>query len=163
MFAWLVGRLVAHGFAGIRAVDVFVATGDPAGAVLQASAVIFATGENRAVTRDCRVFKMALEAEIGITLDEHLLVYRAVRVMADSASFDHGVMLEEEWALLGGMALCARLVGGFELGRACAGHDVALVRIVAFGAGHLAGHDWVAVRQTELAALIEMALETGFG
>jgi len=81
-------------------------------------------------------------------------------IMADGAAFAHGVMFENEWALLGGMALGAGF--GLVLYTGSAALDgVALVRVVAFGATHFAGHHGMAMREAELTAFVEMALETG--
>jgi len=122
--------------------------------------VIF-TDHNIAIAFDSRVFEVALEAEIGVALDEHLLVHRAVRVVAGGAAFAQGVVRENKGAFLGGVALGASFGLVLETGSGTR-NGIALVRVMAFGAGHLAVHDGVAVREAEFAAFIEVTLETGF-
>jgi hypothetical protein len=162
--AFMVGRWlevsVTHGLAGVRAVDIFVAAGAPACAVLDAGAVVLAAHKEDAVSGDCGMFKMAPQAEVVVAGDQHFLVHRAVGVMADGATLDHGVVLEEEWTLLSRMAFGARLVLILQVGPGIH-DDVALVRVVTVAARDVAGEHLVGVRQAELAALVEMALKAG--
>lgn len=83
-------------------------------------------------------------------------------VMAGGAAFAHGVMFENKGAFLSRVAFGAGFCFVFQT-RSVAFDGVALVRIVTLGAAHLAGHDGVTVGEAELAALVEMALETRFG
>ena len=108
------------------------------------------------------MLEVALQAEVGIAGDQHLLVHRPVRVVADRAAFHHGVVLEEERALLRRMALRAGLVRGFQI-RAAARDHMALVRVVAVVAAHASGQHGVGMRQVELAALVQVAGEAGLG
>lgn len=105
---------------------------------------------------------MTLQTEIGVTLDQHFLVNRTVRVVTGDAAFTHGVVFENKRSLLGGMALGAGIVFSFEAAGA-AFDGVTFVRIMAIGAAHFAGENWVAMGEAEFAALIEMALKAGFG
>ena len=107
--------------------------------------------------------EVAAEAQVGVPRDEHLVVDRAVRVVAGGAAFlaDRAVLIGVRTRLLGVAA-----EAGFGRGRqggAAAADGVVLVRVMAVAAAHLAGEHRVAVRQAELAALVEVALEAGFG
>ena len=141
---WVTG-LVAHGFAGVGAVDIFVAARRPAGTVLHPSAVIFTAGYDRAVTdgtwdtrRDesGRVLKVAAQTKVVIAGNQHLLIHRTVGIMANRAAFDHGVMLKKERPFLCRMALRTSLVRCFEIG-ATPGNYIPLMRVMAVIAGHL--------------------------
>ena len=96
-----------------------MATGRPAGAVLQPSAMILAASYDFTVTHKAgnpvddepsRVLQVTAQTKVGITRNQHFLIHGAVRVVASGAAFHHGIVLEEEWPLLRRMALGAGLV-----------------------------------------------------
>ena len=154
----------------IGTMDTFVAARAPAGAAVDARGVgnaigearMVFTGNDRAIADGGGMFEMALQAEISVALDEHLLVDRAVRVMAGGAALAHGVVFKNERSFLRCMACGAGFSFILETGCAPAFDGVALVRVVALGAAHFAGEDGMAVRQAEFAAFIEMTLKAGF-
>ena len=121
------------------------------------------TGNDRAVANRGGMFEMAFQAEIGVALDEHFLVHRTMGTMANRAALTHGVVFENKRAFLGRVAFSAGFIFAFETTSAATLDGVALVRVVALGAAHFSGEHRVAVRQAKLAALVEMALKTGFG
>ena len=124
--------------------------------------MILATGYDGAVAGDRGVLQVAPQAEVGVAGDQHLVVHRAVRVVADGAALEHGIVPEEERALLGSVALRARLVRGLEVG-ATPFDDVALVRLMTIRASDLPGEDRVRVGEAKMAAFVEVALEAGLG
>ena len=155
----------------IGTVDAFVAARAPASAAIDArgigdavgeTGVVF-TGNDRAVAFRNGVFKMAFQAEIGVALNEHFLVHRTMRAVARDAAFAHGVVFENEWTLLRRVAFGAGFILALESACAATLDRIALVRIMAFRAAHFSGEHRMAVRQAELATLVEMALETSFG
>jgi hypothetical protein len=160
--ACVAAGLIPHGLAGVGAVNVFVAACAPAGALLQAAAVFLAADNDGAVTLHGRMLEVTSQAEVGVTSDEHLLIHRPVRVVADRAAFEHGIVLEEEGALLRGMALRARLVLVLEV-CPCVYDDMASMRIMAVTARYVTVEDLMRMREMELAAFVEMALEAGLG
>lgn len=81
---------------------------------------------------------VALQAQRLVALIEHLLVHGAVGAVADGAAFADSRMREDERADLLLVALIASFVLAIELG-AAAFDGVALVRVVAITAAHLAG------------------------
>jgi hypothetical protein len=123
--------------------------------------VVFACYD-RAIALSYGMFKMALETEIGVTLDEHLLIHRTMWIVTSRAAFAHRVVLKNKWAFLGGVALGAGLSLVLET-RAAALDGIAFVGVVTFGAAHFAGHHGMAVWEAEFAAFIEVAMEAGFG
>jgi hypothetical protein len=107
------------------------------------------------------LLEMAVDTQILISHREHLLVDGTMRVMAGGAAVAHGFVLKNERTTLRGMAPQAGLVLG-QQGRA-ARHGVALVRIVAIPALHpVLGH-LVVIGQCELAAHLQVTLETVLG
>lgn len=138
------------------AVDGFMTTGAPAGAPREESGVIPAADDD-APGRGL-LLEMALETEVGAAGDEHLVVHGAVDAVARGTAFADGLMFEHEGPALRGVALVAGLVLGDQGGAAPLG--VAAVRIVAIGAGHFTAFQGVMVREIELAALVQMTLET---
>ena len=108
------------------------------------------------------VLKVALGAEGGIALSKEFLVHRTMRLVTNEAAFAGGLVLVNERPSLLRMATEAGLVVAHERSAAC-DNRVALVRIMAITAGHLVVQHGMCVRQVELAALVEMAIETGLG
>jgi hypothetical protein len=103
---------------------------------------------------------VAAKAKIGITFDEHFLVDRAVRAVADDATFPQRIVLEDKWPSLVSMALGATLIPPRH-GQAAGGfHDVRAVRVVALDAVHAAFNDRVMLGQVELSLHIQVALKT---
>jgi len=105
---------------------------------------------------------VAAETEIGISCDQHLLIHRAVRIMAGRATFLHRAMLEDERTLLLRMALGAGFALAFQVGSGALDR-IAGVNIVAIYAGDFPGKNRMGIWQTELAPLIKVTGETGFG
>jgi len=81
--------------------------------------------------------------------------------VTDGAAFLHGAMLEDERTLLRRMAPGASFDLGFQIGARTLDR-ITLVRVVTVAATDLAGQHRMAVRQAELTALVEVALEAGF-
>jgi hypothetical protein len=108
------------------------------------------------------LLEMATEAKIGVASDKHLLVDRAMNCMAGRAAFAYGLVLENKRPALGGMTLTASL--GFD-GQGCAAafNCLAFVGIVTIGARDFALENRMVVGEIELAAFIEMTVETNFG
>ena len=158
--------LVTKGFASIRTMDCFVAACGPAVTILQTRTVIFTADDDvtgATAAEALRVLQMALHAQVGIALGEHFLVHGAMGIMTSDASFAHSLVIEDEGTLLLGMALGAGLILGLEAGGAAALDRIALVDIMAIGAGHLAIHHLMGIGKAELAALLKMALEASLG
>jgi hypothetical protein len=153
----------------LGAVNRFVATRRPAGALLQPAGVVAIADEDLAVGG--LLLEMALQAEIGAALGEQLLVHRAVRGMAGNATLANCFVLENKWPALGGVTFQAgavrtqhsdattlhflRHVGPAAFDR------VALVRVMAIGAAYLAFEHRMMMRQVERGADIGVTLETG--
>lgn len=139
--------------------------GGPACAVAQMRGVIFASDENGPVAgragRDH--LGMATEAEIVVTLDEHLFIHRTVRLVADDAALAQGGVLKDHGPGFLAMALRAGFVFAGERETMRGFHDVHAVRVVALNAVHLAFDDGVMLREIELRVRLEVALEAGFG
>lgn len=136
-----------------------MAAGAPACAALQTRGVIFAADDDLTGAGD---FEMAAEAEIVIASDEHLLIYGAVRIVARGAAFKHRVVFIDEGTGLLRVAARAGFVGRREIQRAALDR-IPLVRIVAIAAGDFAGEHRMRVRETHLAALLNVTLEAGVG
>ena len=108
------------------------------------------------------LLEVALQAEVGVALGEHLLIGGTVRVVAACATFADGIVFEYERASLCGMAFGAGVVGACErCSPALVGR--ALVRVMAVGAGHLAVEHLVGEGHAELGLGVEVALEAGVG
>jgi hypothetical protein len=123
--------------------------------VVRVANVNVAAGNSRALR-----LRVAAEAEIGITFDEHLQVDRAMRAVASDATFTQRVVLEDKWPGLVSMALRATLIPprhGQPPGRF---HDVHAVRIVALDAVHPPFQDRVVLGEVELSLHLQVALKT---
>ena len=139
------GASVAEVEAGVGTVRCLVAAGAPAGALHQAGGMILrrvqdGIGVDLAAADRC--FKMALQAEVGVAGDEHLLVHRAVRVVTGRAAFLHGPVFKDKGTFLGGVALRAGFVLAFHCG-AAAFDGIARVNLVAIHAGNLPREHWM--------------------
>src|SRR3954468_18419207 len=95
--------LVAEVGVHLRPVNRFVATGRPAGALLQPAGVVSVADQNLAVTG--LLLEMALQAQICAALGQHFLVHRAVRRMAGDATFANRFMFKNKRPTLRGMTL----------------------------------------------------------
>ena len=94
-----------------------------------------------------------------------------MRRVTARAALAHCFMLENEWTTLRGMALGAGFIeaekkhaAAFDLLREIrfgAFERLTFVRVVAINAAHFALQDWMAMREIEFRAHLEMALETG--
>jgi hypothetical protein len=103
---------------------------------------------------------MALQAQVGIILDEELAIDGAVGIVAHRAAFPHRLMLEHKWPRLLPVALRAILVEPRHGQPARWFQNVAAVRIVAFHAIHFPFHHRMALGQMKLGLGLQVALET---
>lgn len=148
----------------VRAVDSGVATGRPTGAVPDQVRMIYFSDVKVPDTARARSLHlgMAFKAKIGIPLHQHLGVDRTVGIMADDATFPHGLMFEDKRAGLITMTWRASLVqtghgqtaGGF--------HDIHAVGIVALHTAQLAFRHRMMLREVEGCLHFKMTGETGF-
>ncbi len=136
---------------GVGAVNGFVAAGAPASALVEAAGSAtcgigwaVTTGGAHGVGGAGMAVKVALEAEGGIPLSEHLLIHRTVRIVAGGATFFDCIVGKDEWTHLSLVALGAGFIIAVEL-RAATFDGIALVRVMALGATHLAGKNRVTV------------------
>ena len=129
-------------------------TGGPAGTGAGGAIAVSAATDGEVVAWEL-LLEVALEAEVGIPLGEHLLIDGTVWVMAGRATFTNGFVLEGEGAGLDSVAIRAGVV---DLGY----RGAALMRVMAIAAAHLASEHRMAVGHRELSLLVEMALEAGF-
>jgi hypothetical protein len=106
---------------------------------------------------------VTLKAEIGVPLDQHFGINRAVGIMANSAAFAECLVLKNKRPGLLLMALGAALI------QACHGkparrfHNVHPVRIMALDAVHFPLNDRMMLGEAEFRAGFQMTLETGIG
>lgn len=145
----------------VRAMHGRVTAGAPTAPESQKSRMILAANKNSSLTRrrTCRL-GVTLQAQVVVALDEHGLVDRAVRIMADGAALAQRLVLEDEPLGLFAMTLRTRFVeprhgktaGGFQ--------DIPAVRVVALHTIHFAFDDRMMLRQVELRVRLEMTLKT---
>lgn len=133
-----------------------MAAGGPARALLNAGGVIRAANQNLAALH---LLEMALEAEVGISRDEHFRIHRAVRAVARGATFPHGFVFKDKRTVLRRMTFQAGGVLRFQR-RAATQMRTAFVRRMTFETAHFAFHDRMAVREIEFAAHIGVTGET---
>jgi len=131
-----------------------MATGRPAGALLQTNGVIRTADEDGAVSH---LLEMALEAEVGITDGEHFGVHAAVGGVAGGAALAHGFVGKHIRPALSRMTFEAIVILRHQH-RAAACVNAALVRRMTEGALHPALGNGMMIRQFELAAHIGVAL-----
>jgi hypothetical protein len=108
------------------------------------------------------LLEVAFETEVGVPFDQHPGVHGPMRLMARGASLANGLVLEDKRASLGRVAPAA----GIKLRRQAGpprDHRVALVRIVAIRAAHLAFEDGMMAGKSEPGSHFEMAAEASFG
>ena len=141
-----------------------MAAGSPAGAVAKKGGVINIADVQpiRAGSRPLSL-GMALEAKIGIALDEHLRIDGAVRIVANDAAFAQRRVFENERPGLLPMALRAILVLPRHGQPARGFHDVHSVRVMALDTAHLSFNHRVMLRKMKFRADFLMALKARFG
>ena len=139
----------------MRSVHGLVATGGPAGPLLHPDRMVRTSDQNPPAPH---LLEVAFEAQIVVPHREHLLIDRAVRLVAGGASIAHGFVLEHEGASHGRMARQAVLILGQQGGAAL--YRRTFVRIVTIPALHPMLRHLVMVGQRELAARLQVALET---
>jgi hypothetical protein len=144
----------------MRAVHRFVAACRPTGTATQERSVIATADEDLAWGR--LVLEVALEAEGGVAFSEKLFVHGTMGLVTNEAAFAGGFVFVDERAALDGVTLEAGFIFTHE--RSSSGDNgVALVRIVAITAGHFAVEHRMSMGEVELAAFIQVAIETDFG
>ena len=140
-----------------------MATGRPASALLQQRRVILAADEDGTARATRLYLRMALEAEILITLHEQFAVHRTVRLMTNHATLAHRLVFERNWARLLAMTGGASLVhtsygrSTFRL------EDVATMRVVALHTVHPVLEDGMVLGQFELGVRGQVTFQTGGG
>jgi len=138
-----------------------MAAGRPASAVTEKAGMVHVADKNDSARG--LLLRVALEAKVGVTLQEHFGVDGTVWVVADSAAFAERGVLENKRAGLFTMALGA----GFVLARhgqsARRFHNVHSVGIVTLHAVHFSLDDWMMLWEVKFSPSFLMALETGFG
>ncbi len=137
-----------------------VAARGPARAARDEGGVIAPTDQQ--LTTDGLLLIVALQAKGLVAGAEHLVVHRAVRIVAGDAALAGGFMFEDVRALLRRVALDAGVIHVRDLGAAAADR-VPVVRIMAVGAGDFTRGDRVGGRKMKFAALVQVALKTRFG
>ena len=106
---------------------------------------------------------MALEAKVGVALDEHLGVDGTVGIVADGATFAECCVFEDEGPGLFAMALRAVFVDARHGQAARRFHDIHAVRVVALDTAHFSFNDRVMLRKVEFRASFLVALKARFG
>ena len=137
-----------------------VTSGGPAGAPRHEGRVVQAANPDRPGRR--LLLEMAFQTKALVSLGQQLGVDRPMDGVAGRATFSNRLVLEHKWSLLGGMAFGAHL-GLRSQRRSSTFLGWTFVRIVAIAATDSAFQHRVMVGKAELAPLIEVALETGFG
>jgi hypothetical protein len=136
-----------------------VAARAPATAALQERRMVASSNQNY-VWRGL-LLEMAFEAKVLVSLHQHFIVHRPVRVVAGHAAFTNCLVFKYKGAALRDMALGA----GFVLRRHREWRSDCrrtLVRIVAVAATHLPMRYRVGMRKIEAALHLQMTIETHF-
>lgn len=133
-----------------------MAAGAPARTPRQERIVIATADENHPAA--LLPLKVAFEAEVGISLQQHLLIHRTMHRMASGATLANGKMLENVRPPLRDVALRTEITLREQLGPPRP-HCLALVWLVAVDATDLPLQHRVVIRQVELASFIQVALE----
>lgn len=154
------GGLETERLTDLGAVDSLMTTGTPAGAAGEEGGMV--EGADHDATGGGLLLEVAFEAEHGIAGGEHLLVDRAMGLVAGEATFADGFMFEDVGTALGGVTGEATFVDGGE-GGAAGLEGVAAVGVMAGAAAEAAISDAVAMGQAEFGAQVGVALEAGFG
>ena len=135
-----------------------VAGRGPAGAAAHGQRVIFVADKEASVPLRLR---MAAQAQIRIRLVKHLVIDRAVRVMATDAALAQRFVLEDKTLRLLAVAIRALFVEPRHRESAGRLHDVVSMRIVALHAVHLSFTNGMVLREVEIRVDFEMTIETG--
>ena len=157
------------GAAHLRAVNLFVTAGRPAGPPLQKTGVIYVCDKNLA--GDGLLLEVTLQTEGLVSFVQHALIDRSVRRMADNASLTQRLVLEDKRTPLVGVTLETGFVLTQQRGTAThnrlhaarfATFDRAsLVRVMATGTTHLSLEHRMVIRQLESRTHFQVALEAG--
>ena len=106
---------------------------------------------------------MTLKAEVIVGLNQHLGIYRTVRIVTNRATFAHRFMFKNKRASLVAMTFSAGLIESPDAEPTGGLHDISAMRIVALHTVHFPFNHRVMLRQGEFRVGLEMALETGSG
>ena len=143
----------------MRAVNGLVTTGRPARPLAEERGVVAAANDNHAGS--CLLLEVALQTEVGVALHQHLIVRRAVRIVAGGAAFADGFVLENKGPALSGVALNASIAFGGHR-RAAALDALAFVRIVAVAAGDFAVLNGMMMRGGKAGLHVQVTGHAGF-
>ena len=135
-----------------------MAAGRPARAALDEGRVI--ASADHQLARGSLLLVMALQAQRLIPRLEHLVVHRAVWIVAGDAAFTQRFVLENKRTALRVVTFQARLIGAREL-RAATDNRITFVRLMTVAACDFPQR--VRMRQGKLAALVQVTLETRLG
>lgn len=142
----------------MRTVNRLMAARCPAGAPGNIGGVVASTDPQPPLNR--LLLKVTTQAERLAGGFQHLGIHRAVLCVAGDTALPDGFMLENERALLGGVALQAGAVRIVHQG-ASPDDGITGMGFVAINAGDRARQDRVCIRQLEFAVLVQVTLETG--
>jgi hypothetical protein len=142
----------------MRAVHRLMAARRPARAALDEGRVI--ASADHQLTRSRLLLIVALQTQRLVARLEHLVVHRAVRVVAGDAAFTQRLVLEDKRTALRVMTFQARLIGAREFG-STTDNRIPFMRLMAVTARHLP--ERVGMRQGKFAALVQVTLETRLG
>lgn len=92
----------------MRAMNCFVTAGTPARSLTEEAAMIASANQNRARRR--LLLEMAFKTKICVALRQHLVVDGPVRVVTNSATLAHRLMLEHERPALRRVTLATHFV-----------------------------------------------------
>lgn len=133
-------------------------SGRPTGTYLQISAVVCVSNEKPSRRLYLGV---ATQAQICVALQEHLLVDRAMRIVANRAALAEGFVFEDKWPGLVPMTLRTAFVLPGHGQPAFRLQNVPAMRIVALDTIHVPFDDRMMLRQVEFGLDIHVTLETG--
>jgi hypothetical protein len=151
-------KSIMHAGVDVGAVHCGMASSGPTTAFARQTRMVNLANEEQ-VRRVRLHLRMTLQTKIIIRLHQKLAVDRAVRGVADGATFAHCFMLEHERARLLAMTSSAGLI------EACHGqpagrlHDIAPMRVMALHTVHAAFDDGMVLREIELSVHFEVAVE----
>lgn len=154
------GGLETERLTDLGAVDGLMTAGTPAGAAGEEGGVVEGADDDAA--GGGLLLEVAFKAEHGIAGGEHLLVDRAMGLVASEAPFADGFVFKDVGTALGGVAGEAAFVEGGQ-GGATGFEGIAAVGVMAGAAAEASVGDAMAMGQAELGAQVGVALEAGFG
>lgn len=131
--------------------------GRPARPAGEKAGVITTADQNRAGRG--LLLEMAFQAQRGVALGEHSLIHRPMRLMTGETALAQRLVLKHVRPALHGVALKTGFVRTRQFGAAALDRR-SFVRVVAISATHFPLQHRMMVRQSELSAHLEMALET---